>query len=158
MDNDPLAQLRDVQLPPEPSWWPPAVGWWVLTLGALVLVLWAIRAIIMVYRRKAPIRETKRQLTQLCGQFETAQISSSVYLNASNELLKRLLVRGLQLNAYAPLAGEQWLQALDKISGSQEFTCGAGRALGLQRFSANPEVDVPVLHALILKLLNAVKT
>lgn len=29
--------LRDIHLPPEPSWWPPAPGWWLL-LG-LVLVL-----------------------------------------------------------------------------------------------------------------------
>ncbi|MBP6325901.1 MAG: DUF4381 domain-containing protein, partial [Dokdonella sp.] len=21
-------QLRDIHLPPDPSWWPPAPGWW----------------------------------------------------------------------------------------------------------------------------------
>lgn len=30
--------LRDIHLPPAPSWWPPAPGWWVLA-GLLVLVL-----------------------------------------------------------------------------------------------------------------------
>jgi hypothetical protein len=29
--------LRDIHLPPEPSWWPPAPGWWVV--GALLLLL-----------------------------------------------------------------------------------------------------------------------
>lgn len=30
-------QLRDIHLPPSPSWWPPAPGWWLL--GALVLLV-----------------------------------------------------------------------------------------------------------------------
>ena len=33
--------LRDIHLPPPPSWWPPAPGWWVLALLALALVGWA---------------------------------------------------------------------------------------------------------------------
>ena len=31
--------LRDIHLPPEPSWWPPAPGWWVLATLLLVLLL-----------------------------------------------------------------------------------------------------------------------
>ena len=31
-------QLRDIHLPPSPSWWPPAPGWWALA-GLIVLVL-----------------------------------------------------------------------------------------------------------------------
>ena len=30
--------LRDVHLPPSPSWWPLALGWW-LVIAAIVLVL-----------------------------------------------------------------------------------------------------------------------
>jgi len=33
--------LRDIHLPPPPSWWPPAPGWWVLALLALGLLGWA---------------------------------------------------------------------------------------------------------------------
>lgn len=28
--------LRDIHLPPDPSWWPPAPGWWILALVLLV--------------------------------------------------------------------------------------------------------------------------
>ena len=34
--------LRDIHLPPEPSWWPPAPGWWVLAALVLVGVLLAV--------------------------------------------------------------------------------------------------------------------
>ena len=27
--------LRDIHLPPEPSWWPPAPGWWILFVLAM---------------------------------------------------------------------------------------------------------------------------
>lgn len=36
---DPLAQLRDIQLPPDPGWWPLAPGWWLLAGGMLVLLI-----------------------------------------------------------------------------------------------------------------------
>lgn len=39
----PGPELRDIHLPPEPSWWPPAPGWWVLGLLLLALLLIGIR-------------------------------------------------------------------------------------------------------------------
>ena len=35
----PGPSLRDIHLPPDPSWWPPAPGWWVLA-ALLLLALW----------------------------------------------------------------------------------------------------------------------
>ena len=39
MQSDPLQQLRDVHLPPDPSWWPPAPGWWILAAVIAVIIL-----------------------------------------------------------------------------------------------------------------------
>ena len=33
--------LRDIHLPPDPSWWPPAPGWWMLAGLLLLLALLA---------------------------------------------------------------------------------------------------------------------
>ena len=30
--------LRDIHLPPAPSWWPPAPGWWLLALVLLIAI------------------------------------------------------------------------------------------------------------------------
>lgn len=35
--------LRDIHLPPNPSWWPPAPGWWLLAALVLVLLVLAVR-------------------------------------------------------------------------------------------------------------------
>lgn len=54
--------LRDIHLPPDPSWWPPAPGWWLLA-GLLLLVVllgaWYWR------RRRRVSRQRQRWLAEL---------------------------------------------------------------------------------------------
>ena len=38
---DPLKELKDIHLPPAPSWWPPAIGWWI-GAGLLLLALFLL--------------------------------------------------------------------------------------------------------------------
>ncbi len=49
--------LRDIHLPPSPSWWPPAPGWWLLgallLLGLGLMVFFALR---FVRRRRDCLR------------------------------------------------------------------------------------------------------
>jgi hypothetical protein len=56
--NDPLAQLRDIHLPAEVSWWPLAWGWWLLIAlagAALIGLIWMLlkRHQSRLYRRQA---------------------------------------------------------------------------------------------------------
>ncbi|MDE0747891.1 MAG: DUF4381 domain-containing protein [Porticoccaceae bacterium] len=58
MENDPLAQLRDIHLPEPILWWPLAPGWWVLIILCLGTFTWlAIKAVqryqANLYRRQA---------------------------------------------------------------------------------------------------------
>lgn len=58
METDPLAQLRDIHLPADISWWPLALGWWVLIIAFGVMIGWAIvkaaqRYSASLYRRQA---------------------------------------------------------------------------------------------------------
>jgi len=58
MENDPLAQLRDIHLPDPILWWPLAPGWWVLIILCLGTFIWlAIKAVqrhqANLYRRQA---------------------------------------------------------------------------------------------------------
>jgi len=50
--------LRDIHLPPEPSWWPPASGWW--TLAALLLL--AVLAAIWLWRRHRRALHQRQQV------------------------------------------------------------------------------------------------
>ncbi|TBR37316.1 DUF4381 domain-containing protein [Dyella terrae] len=47
--------LRDIHLPPEPSWWPPAPGWWMLAALVLMTLLGVVIASVMRRRRRMRI-------------------------------------------------------------------------------------------------------
>jgi len=49
--------LRDIHLPPSPSWWPPAPGWWVLAALALLVLL----AVIVGWRWWRRARRRRQQ-------------------------------------------------------------------------------------------------
>ena len=156
MENDPLQQLRDVHLPPDPSWWPPAPGWWLVVVLLLLGLTWIFMQLIRRYRKRAPSRAAEVQLADLYARYQAGQISASEYLHQGNELLKRLLVRAYQQQRYARLSGDAWLAALDKLSGTSQFTNGNARVLGNTRFSAEPEIDVEQLHPVLQQLLRRV--
>ncbi len=157
MENDPLQQLRDVHLPPDPAWWPPAFGWWLLVLLILAGVLWAAYRAIRSYRKRAPIRSARALLTDLFDAYKAGQLTATEYLHQGNELLKRLLVRGFGRQEYARLSGDNWLAELDRVSESQNFTTGSGRVLGEQRFSREPQVNVEELNHHLQQLLSKVR-
>lgn len=115
-------QLRDIHLPPEPSWWPPAPGWWVLALLLLVAFGWAGVAL----RRWLQRRRTRRQLL---AQFDAvlALADPGARLAGIAGLLRRAAL--LHSPAAAALHGADWLRFLDGGSGSREFSSGRGRIL-----------------------------
>jgi len=61
-------QLRDIHLPPDPSWWPPAPGWWVLA----VLVLAMLLAGAWLWRRQ---RRMARQRAQVLVELDRRRSS-----------------------------------------------------------------------------------
>jgi len=158
MESDPLQQLRDVHLPPDPTWWPPAVGWWLIAALAVAAAVWLILQAVQAYRRRAPLRQAGSLLQALLAAHQRGDISAAEFLHQGNELLKRVLVRAYGRREYAPMAGQAWLAALDELSGTDHFSNGPGKVLGEARFSANPEVDVAALHAELELLLSKVPT
>jgi uncharacterized protein DUF4381 len=157
MEGDPLQQLRDVHLPPDPSWWPPAFGWWLVALILLSTMVWACWQLLKAYKNRAPSRAAQSQLMDLYHRHQAGEISAVEYLHTGNELLKRLMVRAYQQTRYASLSGDAWLQVLDEVSGTSKFTSGAASVLGNSRFSAAPEVDVEELHRALQQVLSKVK-
>tara|TARA_B110000003_G_scaffold144431_1_gene145497 strand:- start:1948 stop:2457 length:510 start_codon:yes stop_codon:yes gene_type:complete len=65
MQADPLAQLRDIQLPEPISWWPLALGWWVLIVLAVGVLGWVGLLLIRRYRANLYRRQAIHKLAQI---------------------------------------------------------------------------------------------
>ncbi len=106
---DPLAQLRDIHLPPPVSSWPPAPGWWLLALLLVVLLTAAIALWLRRRRRNAYRRAALVELQRL-GADHAADVA------AINALLKRTALAA-GFTESAALSGEAWLQFLERTRG-----------------------------------------
>ena len=117
MNQDPLAALRDVHLPPAVSWWPPAPGWWVILfiiLALLALLFWYI-----LHSRKK--RQVSRQANVALEQIEYRFLSSENTEEAFREL--SILTRKVVLtlcddSRVAGLRGKNWVSFLNHIAAS----------------------------------------
>lgn len=110
--------LRDVHLPPSPSWWPPAPGWW--WLAAVLVLLFAAWAGWRMWRA------ARRRRWLRWFDADTSRGTLPEQLAAMSGLLRRAARRrrpGSEL-----LQGQEWLRFLDGASG-QAFSAGAGRLL-----------------------------
>lgn len=153
MNNDPLAQLRDIRLPLEPDWWPLAFGWWIvaaLTLAGLIALVYLM---VQAYRARRPIRAVKQLMQELFDEHSSGNLTDIALVHASNTLLKRLLVVALGINSLAKASSTHWLEALDKIAASSDFTQGPGQILGLQRFNPTSTADIAKLKQLLVALM-----
>jgi hypothetical protein len=121
MNAQPLP-LRDIHLPPEPSWWPPAPGWWLLAIVLLALVAFATWRALRAWR-------ARRRRKALLAAFDDAStlMDPLARVVAISELLRR--AARLRDPHAAALTGDAWLRFLDGDDGARAFSAGAGRAL-----------------------------
>ncbi len=136
--HDLLEQLRDLHLPPEPSWWPPAAGWWVL-IGLLfgIVVLWQY-----VRRRKrrrpaiAPYQQVRIQLDHLRSNY--ADNADTIRLLAGLSALIRQAAMTLSTREeVAKLTGDVWLNWLDQHAGKVLFMSDKGRVFASAHYQVN---------------------
>lgn len=124
-------ELRDIHLPPPPSWWPPAPGWWLIALivAALVflLVRWAVRRARQRRWRRRVEAELDRIAAMHAAQPDPTRLAADV-----SQLLRRV-ARLIEPEAVA-LRDDAWLGFLDQrlppaCAEQEPFRRGAGRAL-----------------------------
>lgn len=145
--SDPLAQLRDIHVPAEVSWWPPAPGWWFAAatlIPAAVLLLWWWRR----HQRRCYQRVALLRLEQLC---RTCQDDPHALVRELSVLLRRAAILHYPAHDCAGLSGQEWLQFLDQTldSGADpgQFSAGAGQCLAdaPYRRGASAEIDTQAL-------------
>lgn len=102
--------LRDIHLPPPPSWWPPAPGWWLL----FALVAVAVVAGCLVYRRWRRARDWRARLQAEIVHLAARHAQDDIaYATALHQLLRRATWR-YAADAHH-LQGEPWRRALAQV-------------------------------------------
>jgi Domain of unknown function (DUF4381) len=105
-------KLRDIHLPPDPSWWPPAPGWWMLAvlLFALLLVgVWLWRLQQRKVRQSAQVlAELDRLMVKHQQDGDQATLASGLH-----QLLRRVARRHDALAIHQ--RGEAWRQTLARV-------------------------------------------
>lgn len=102
--------LRDIHLPPNPSWWPPAPGWWVLLALAGVL----IAAAYLLYRRARRARAWGAHMAAEIRQAaECHADDDAAFAAALHQLLRRAAWRYAADAHHAQ--GESWRQVLAQV-------------------------------------------
>ncbi len=97
--QDPLAQLRDIHLPPDVPFWPPAPGW--IALACLVLLILLIMAIREWRWRRTLAYKALKALDA------TQTHDSRASAAAAAELIRRILVSRNRTHE-ATLTGTAW--------------------------------------------------
>jgi hypothetical protein len=120
MTRDPadLANLHDIVLPPQVSFWPPALGEQILTAALLVALLIGLTKWIAHYRRDAYRRAALRELDAIAAPFDSA---AALRVSA---VLKRAALVAFPREEVAPLSGGAWLVFLDRTAAPPAFTTG----------------------------------
>lgn len=143
---DPLAALKDIHPPGDPSWWPPAPGWWLLAFLLLLLAIWAGRALWRRHRARVRRRRVLAHLDGLVAGYTPEQACE--FVTAVSTLLRRVALSHYPREQVAPLTGEDWLRFLDTHGGKGRFGQGAGRVLAEGAYRRECEVDPKALAGL----------
>ena len=109
--NDPLNQLKDIQLPDPVGWWPLAFSWWVVIFSFVVIVLFAVWFIQDRHRRNAYRREAQAQLIAIEND---SNLSAQMKILQINALLKQVAITVYGRQTIAALSEQAWVDFLKK--------------------------------------------
>ncbi|WP_454781426.1 DUF4381 domain-containing protein [Legionella sp. WA2022007384] len=120
VNTAPLAQLKDIHLPPPIGWWPMAPGWYILT--GVILFLATVLAYVFYKKHRNTL--AKKQALLLLNhyqhQYEQEQNGAQASAHIS-ELLRRVALVYYPREQVASLHGEEWLKFLNETSKNIDF-------------------------------------
>ena len=104
---NPLAQLKDIHLPPEPGWWPPAYGWWLLTALILGLIIFLLSKWARHRARLRPINLALRELKEMTLEVDDPEERRRILQQISG-LVRRFSLSFFPREQVAELCGHKW--------------------------------------------------
>ncbi len=108
MMQNPLAQLKDIHLPPEPGWWPPAFGWWLLAALLLALICFALIRYSRHRARLRPIKLALKELQEMNLDVDDPEERRRLLQQLSG-LMRRFSLSFFPEESVAELCGQEWL-------------------------------------------------
>lgn len=149
-NTDPLAQLRDIHLPAEVSWWPLAPGWWILIVLGLALfaagIYWLVKRWRASVHKRAAIRSLELSLTKYKRSKNNG--ASQDYISSFSETIRRVALVSFPQQQVASLTGNTWLDFLDQSGNTKEFSSGAGKVIAMGPYQENADFKPEELHKL----------
>ena len=154
MDSEELlAQLADIHLPGEISYWPPAPGWWILAIlffaGAFYLIQRLIqqRNLRKVYQHALAELETCYQ-DFACDNHEDKNNLRLHYVNKFNAVIRRVALVHFPQNNIASLSGDAWVDFIRRKGDSSRLDAEIAAAISFGRFQKKCDVDVDAMNSL----------
>ena len=149
MDSEELlAQLADIHLPAEISFWPPAFGWWMLALLLLIAGSFATRKL---YEKAEQRKACQYALAELDNCLEkldegAGQKKLLRYVNDVNTVLRRVALAKFPESNPGSLVGETWIAFIRRTGNFSHLDDKLCAALSHGRFRKQIEVDSQALN------------
>ena len=153
-NQNPLAALKDIHLPPTPGWWPPAPGWWFVTLMLLAVISFGFYKWRERQQRRRPIKLALLELAQLDLKTENPA-QHRLVLQELSALIRRFCIVFFPQHPVAGLCGQEWLdflkkEASDKSPGKgRQFTDQELRPLLEDTYSPTSNTDLIALGKIV---------
>ncbi|GJL83425.1 MAG: hypothetical protein DHS20C01_30590 [marine bacterium B5-7] len=109
--TDPLATLRDIHLPDDPSWWPPAIGWWALVIVLIAVVYITAIKVRSIYRQHQPGRAARILLLDIETRYRNDGDAGRAARSLS-ELVRRYLLTRFDREVVAGRVGEEYIDLI----------------------------------------------
>ncbi len=150
-----LLELRDIQSPPEPSWWLIAPAHWI----AIVLLLGVAACIWLFFRRHKANHLAilaDQELQRIRTLYTRNQDSHRLAIELSR-WLKQVAILAFPARRLESLSGRGWLEFLDESLGKNSFSDGIGQVFGSTIYSRQVNLETAQLVQLCEQWLSAVK-
>lgn len=123
MDNSAtLNQLKNVHLPDSISIFPLAIGWYIIITIVIILIIFAC-----IKLKQKKYNNQVKQIYALLAKIEADKTNRQ--LSEVSILIKRVAIMKFpKLNVHT-MFGEKWLNFLDEVGKTNNFTNGDGRYL-----------------------------
>lgn len=156
-----LAQLRDIQLPEPVSWWPLAPGWWFVIASCLAIL---IGVVLMVVRhqkrnryRRLAMNELEESLQRWHNNTSDSAYSNGDYIEKANDVLRRTVKHVSHDSSLTSQSGQQWADTLQSFSKKHTLSENSRFALTEACYHAEPDVDIDELHQQLCQWLQSHK-